>query len=273
MSKLITEYTKLEDLKLNVSGFIINFKSFSLFPKYRFTFDEVKKIILKMRKEKKLVFLNLDALVREKDLSNLKCLLDQIVTLDFDYLIFHDFAVYTYFKEKGLTDKLIYDGKTMVTSKKELEFFASKKLPVFLSRELKQKELEVISTLDNALLEVFGYERIFYSKRPILSLFKEFKNIKESLTNKVYKLQEKDDIYLAYEEEGEYFVYLEKIKYLYKELKDIKNNFKFLKVGRTFIEDIGFVLDKYNDLLLNENIEENSKLLENYISEVGLWKK
>ena len=119
-------------------------------------------------------------------------------------------------------------------------------------------------------MEVFGFERIFYSKRPILSLFKEFKNIDEKLTNKVYKLKEKDDFYLAYEEDGEYFVYLEKIKYLYNELKDLKNNFKYLKVSQAFIEDITYVIDKYNDLLNNKNLEENSKLLEKYVSEVSL---
>ena len=71
MSKLITDYTKAKDLKLDVSGFIINFKPYSLFPKYRFSLEEVKKIIPKIRKENKLVFLNMDALIREKDLENL----------------------------------------------------------------------------------------------------------------------------------------------------------------------------------------------------------
>ena len=53
MSKLITDYTKAKDLKLDVSGFIINFKPYSLFPKYRFSLEEVKKIIPKIRKENK----------------------------------------------------------------------------------------------------------------------------------------------------------------------------------------------------------------------------
>ncbi|HOF43088.1 MAG TPA: U32 family peptidase [Bacilli bacterium] len=270
MSKLITDYTMAKDLKLDVSGFIINFKPYSLFPKYRFSLEEVKVIIPKIRKENKLVFLNIDALIREKDLENLKELLKIIITLDFDYLIFHDFAIYNYFKENGLENKLIYDGKTMVTSKNELEFFKKQNLSVFVSRELKKDELAVISKLDNALLEVFGFERIFYSKRPILSLFKEFKNIDEKLTNKVYKLKEKDDLYLAYEEDGEYFVYLEKIKYLYNELKDLKNNFKYLKISQAFIEDITYVIDKYNDLLNDKNLEKNSLFLEKYVNEVTL---
>ncbi|HOR53285.1 MAG TPA: hypothetical protein PK824_02545, partial [Bacilli bacterium] len=66
MSKLITDYTMAKDLKLDVSGFIINFKPYSLFPKYRFSLEEVKVIIPKIRKENKYVFLNIDALIREK---------------------------------------------------------------------------------------------------------------------------------------------------------------------------------------------------------------
>jgi len=56
-------------------------------------------------------------------------------------------------------------------------------------------------------------------------------------------------------------------------LKDLKNNFKYLKISHAFIEDITYVIDKYNDLLNDKNLEENSKLLEKYVNEVTLWKK
>lgn len=266
MTKLITDLQNHKDIdSFEVDGFIINIENFSTFNGVKFSIDELVEISSKIKKNKKQVFINIDRLYREEDLDNLYKLFNVLKKVEYDYIVFSDFAVYYYFNKHNKLGKLIYDAKTMGTNKDDINFYKDKNIMTFIANELSEKQVKVLSETNNTCMEVFGYHQIFYSKRPILSLFKEYDNIDIQLKDSLLEIKEsyKDVYYKIYESDLGIFVYTDYIYCAYKEISEFVNNFKFIKINPIFLENqkIPIIISYYRDLINNVNVMENNQLI------------
>lgn len=266
MTKLIIDLQKINTIEsYEVEGFIINLEGFSTFNGIKFSInqlDDIAKIIKSSGKE---IFINIDRIYGEDDLSQLYDLFNVLKNIEYDYIIFSDFAVYYYFDKNNDLNRLIYDAKTMGTNTDDLNFYKGKNIKVFVSNELSKKQIKLLSETNNACFEVFGYHQIFYSKRPILTLFQEFDKIEEPLNNSLFEIKElsKDMFYKIYESEIGIFVYTDYIYCAYKEIKEFVNNFSFIKINPIFLseENLPLIISYYKDLIKNINVIENDKLI------------
>ncbi|HHX78559.1 MAG TPA: hypothetical protein GX695_02265 [Acholeplasmataceae bacterium] len=266
MTKLIIDLQKINKIKsYEVDGLIINLEGFSTFNGIKFSLNQLDEITKIIKSSGKKIFINIDRLYGEDDLGQLYELFNVLKNIEYDYIIFSDFAVYYYFNKNNDLKRLIYDAKTMGTNTDDLNFYKEKNIKVFVANELSKKQIKLLSETNNGCFEVFGYHQIFYSKRPILSLFQEFDKIEEPLNNSLFEIKElsKDVFYKIYESELGIFVYTDYIYCAYKEIKEFVNNFSFIKINPIFLseENLPLIISYYRDLIKNINVIENDHLI------------
>ncbi|MDD3123303.1 MAG: U32 family peptidase [Candidatus Izemoplasmatales bacterium] len=250
LSSNISKYQK-------ASGVVVNSKEFSCFPGKVFSETELLEISEECRKEKKLAILNIDRLVEEHELEELKGYLDKVIHL-FDYFIFSDMAVYAFFEEKKALRKLVYDAKTIVASSFDLDFYKKQGSKCFLNNELSFEEILEIASKEKFSFEVYGYHQIFYSKRELLSLYEDFKEEKWSLQNIHLLLKEelRQDMYSIYQGRNGTFIYTPYIYAMFDEILKIKNRLEFVRINATFLdeENILKVVNCYYHLLKGQKV-------------------
>lgn len=253
------------DLKRNANideylcdGFIASSQEFSCYNDDSYSLEEVLSLKEKVKKSDKEIILNIDRIITEDDLDNLICYLEKVIN-EFDYFIFSDMSIRYFFEEKGMTDKLIYDPKTLVASSNELNINQKDNLKVILANELSFDEVKEIcnESIDKVNLCVFGYHQMFYSKRNLISLYKEFFNINDELKNKKLYLKEelRNEFYPIYESDKGTFIYTDYLYCVFTELLEIKNNLGFIRIGGMFIDEEKYkkIVSMYHRLFLNEN--------------------
>ena len=238
----------------NADGFIFNSKEFSCYPSKTMTSTEL--INLFPRKSKKKYLLNIDSIIEEDEIDTLKKYLQTFFPL-FDYIIYSDYAVLLLITQMfgdSAKDKLIYDSKTLVCSSKEASMIDTK---TFISSELSYDEVENIlanSSDGKIAINVCGFHRIMYSKRPLLSLYNDFS--KESILsrNQMYDLKEeiRSEKYKIIETEKGTFIYTPYAFYFKKPLSDIKRKVFMLRISNPIIDQKS--LSKYGDLRLLEEL-------------------
>lgn len=237
--KLITELKSLENInKYNVNGLIFSYSRFGMIANKTFTFSEIQAIVKYCHAHQLDAILKVDKIIEETELEDFYNFLDAVNSLEIDYYIFTDMAVLNYFKAKKEEHKLIFGAKTLNCSYEDALFYQEIGVKVILSNELPLDDIIKISELNNIVMDGYGYSNIFYSKRKLLSLYKEAKAVDEVLNDKKLYIQElnRDSKYPIYENKNGTFIYTD-YKYLfYYELRALKNLAMF-KIESLFIEE------------------------------------
>src|SRR5690554_4383033 len=115
--KLLADIKSIENLnKYNVDGYIVSSIEYSCHNDKCFNIDEIKYITEFGKQNKKLVIVNIDRIIEEEDLDDIKKYIDKLIEYDVDYFIYSDFSILRYMQSKKLTNRLIYDPKTMITN-------------------------------------------------------------------------------------------------------------------------------------------------------------
>ena len=166
---LVAEINSLEMMNdTSLDGFVLPVMHFSSVANHYFSLDEIKSAI--NYKKERLIILKLDKVIEEKEIEGLKRFIDQVIDLGVDYFLFSDFAVSNILDGRVPCGKLIYANSKMLASSKECEYYSFFGM-INPSTELTIDELKAISSRSNCLITCFGYLNIFYSRRPLLSLF------------------------------------------------------------------------------------------------------
>lgn len=233
MPILITDYLSNESLELKVDGLIINSSLYSTFNDNVFSLTEIKNISKKIKAKGYLVIINCDRIIPQSEITLFYKFLDEIKKLPFDYLIYSDYSVLSFFDESSY-DKLIYDSKTLVCTKEELEVIPTHS---FISSELSLDEIKKFNESKKQFcLDCFGYRQMMYSRRPLLTLVLPQGKAKP---NKLYDLVEetRDENYKIYEtKRNKYnygtFIYNKGVYCLFEELKSEMNCFNNIFIFR-----------------------------------------
>lgn len=268
---LFTDYLSDASFDCKVDGLIINSSLYSTFNDVVFSYTEIKNLVKKIKNKCFKVIINLDRIIPENEIEKFLKFLKSISELNFDYIIYSDYAVLNNIDEK-FYDKLIYDPKTLICTKEELDVIPTK---AFISSELSLNELADFNNAKKSIaIDAFGYRQMMYSRRPLLSLVMPKGKVK---ANKLYDLVEetREDNYKIYEtkrNKDNYgtFVYNKGIYCLFNELKEL-NNIAIIRLNSMFLKDvIVAVSHEYYNLIngLNPNYQNLLKIFKDNNLEV-----
>lgn len=278
--KLLVDLKSIENIdKYIADGFIISSDIYSTHNDKCFSFEEMKLINNYTNKNNKLLIINIDRIIEEEELDNVKNYIDNLLTLNVDYFIYGDFAILKYFKDLNLTSKLIYDPKTMITNYYEADFHNRYNSLVAINNELTLDEINNIIKAKNVVMEVYGFHQMFYSRRQLLSNYSKFKKEDRNLINQELRIVEekRDNEYPIFESKNGTFIYTSFIYCLFKELKEL-DELKFIRINTSFIEEAKIlkIIEIYSQFLKDfsraDELYEELKLIDNRIDSGFLYK-
>lgn len=251
----------VEKIKSVCDGFIVG----SLFTSgYRYTIEDLRRINQYCKSNKLKIYVVIDNFISEEDKIQLINYLDFLRNLNVDGIYFHDLGVFDVAASFNMTDKLIYDGQTIICNSLDVAFYKSQGVNgVVLSRELTLSEVEEIlrNNPDFCDVMIFGHQRLSYSKRKYLTNY--FTEV-----NKTYDFFNKESLYLV-EEKRDYKmpivedrsgtkIYSDYVFQMYEQIPNLRSYIKRGIVDTLFIDDdrIPSVLRDYKRIT-----SENAKFL------------
>lgn len=278
--KLITEIENHKNIpQYNVDGIIFSYIKFSTISNRNFNINEIYEIVNESHKHSKFAILKVDKIFDEEELGELYNFLDEMIKINVDYFMFSDMAVLNHFSKHNKYDKLIYAAKTLNCSYNDAKFYQDLGIKVILSNELTLDDIQTITKLDNIVIDGYGFSSIFYSKRQLLSLYKEYSKTEKEIHDKLLGIkEEKRELeYPIFENDSGTFIFTAHKYAIYKELESLSNALMF-KIESLFIkEETLFEIIEIYRKAINEGIREEDFdrlfAIDNNIHDSFLYKK
>ena len=258
---LITEIKSLENInKYNVDAIIVPTK-----------FSAVSDIIVDLNQlylfDNKQIALKLDKIITEYELLELENFISKSLNYNISYYLFTDMSVYYVLKKYNLQNKSVFFSKTINCSTYDIIQYNKLNIKCLVSTELQIDDLVKISNIENNFIYTYGYFNIFYSKRNLLSLYKDYSKLDFESKNKKYNLLEetRKEFYPTIENNNGTFIYSSYCLLLFKELEQLNKN-NYFYIDSNFIEEGNLfeIIALYNTLIKNGYSLE----LENKIKEI-----
>jgi len=165
----LSSIERLEQIKqMGINNIIIHHNGFSDRANKFFDLFEIQEILTISKKLKLNVFLNLNTLIHEFELKQLKEFLLQIESFDFKGIYFNDLSYLHLLKDSRLFSLLIYNPDTLLTSYSDINNFLDLGIDsAVISKEITYEEINEIIKNSNKKLDliVFGYLNMSYSRR------------------------------------------------------------------------------------------------------------
>ena len=213
--------------------------------------------------ENKNIALKLDKIIEEDELLKLEHFIIESKQYNIKYYIYTDMSVYCLLKKYNLEQTSVFFSKTINCSTYDIKQYNNLNIKCLASTELTIDDLIKISNIENNFIYTYGYFSIFYSKRKLLSLYKEYANLDYQSQNKKYSLLEetREEHYPVIENKNGTFVYGSYNYLLFKEIELLNKN-NYFYISSLFINEddllkiiniynLGFI-NGFNDELLNE---------------------
>ncbi|MBR6515265.1 MAG: U32 family peptidase [Bacilli bacterium] len=263
--KLIVELTNVNQIKRfsklkNVKYLLINYKGLSLNYSNSFEDDELNNIKELAQKAKLGLVLNAERLFSDDDLHVVKELILKKFFDQFDYITYSDFGFKQLLSEDGYQEKLIFRAPTYLTNHQDVNLYNDLNAYVVLSSEISSQELIELSkqTNKNVIVDLFGQNVCFYSRRPLLTNYFIYRNIDKDASKSTYNVvEELRNDYLPIIEDETGTKILEPLNHcLCEEITKLMNiEYGIITLRNFKPSDAEAVVKAYNDLLDNENIE------------------
>ena len=235
----------------NLDGFVVPIKGLASYDERCFDLNEVRIINDWCKNNNILIIVKIDKIIMEEELNNLFNTLDYLESLETNYYMYTDASILSYFSKLNKLNKLIYASSKMVASFNEASYYVNKGINVVPSSEVSLEEIKKICSLDNICITSYGLLDIFYSKRKLISLYKEHIGKAPLSKNKKFSIIEesRDDKNIILENENGTFIFSSFTYLLYRELAFI--NPKFIKINSFNIKknDLFKIIDIYKAAL------------------------
>lgn len=228
--KLIVDITSAKQIAYlkeceNIEIITVGIKNFSLSAPTTFELNEAKELIRKIKKIKRLVCLNLERIYCDQELEKLKSLIDEIGVDNFDYASYSDLGVQVLFKELGIENRLIYRAPTYMTNYPDINLYGNFNKYIVASNQISISELLEIdkNVKKQIIIDGFGEDQIFYSRRPLLSNFYKYRGVNPTEFDSSFYLVEetRSDILPIIQDETGTHVFEQKHYALVSELKNL----------------------------------------------------
>lgn len=175
----------------NVEYIILYLEDYSLDSSVTLSINELNEILRSEELNKKYILI-LEGLYNNTDLLEIKNILLSIDTTKLSKISFSDLGLYELLTELKLNDKALFRSPTILTSLNDINNYISLGMDACVSSEIHSDELKYIVNNSNKSLfiDLFGQNIIFYSRRHLISLYKEYFNLDISPNDVDYTLIE-----------------------------------------------------------------------------------
>lgn len=215
---------------------------------------DLNKAISKMKKLGKTIILSLNKIFTEDEIDEAYKFLDEYKNEDVLFYV-ADLGLIKYAKDNNILDKIIYNPETMITNYLDLSVYMGFNLDAYgISNEITIEDLKTIYDKTKAPLFYLGFGKrlMFYSKRKLLSLYKEKYQTKFSFDDLYLKEETRDDKYKIIENNNGTMIYRSYFISLHKELDDLLF-LKYFYIDPLDLEEDTYLcaLSAYHDYLYN----------------------
>lgn len=269
--KVLVDLITKENIRTDVD-YLIGLNNFSYNTLYKFQLEEVLEIISFLHCKNIVCGVNLEKIMFDQDLENLKNVLVLLEKASVDFITYSDLGVYQLVKELKLNINTIYHASTLITNYHDIELILLENSNVILGKEISFEELKFIDhkLSKKTYIDAFGKFPIFYSRRKLISTYFEFREINDNPKDLDYTLIEefRDEEYPITEEES-FTVYDTAYYCLGNELKEL-NNIEKVYLSSNFIseEEYNKVIDIYlNEIDIDQNLSSFLKIYKGKLSE------
>ena len=170
-------------LEAGVDRIYVGERDFGLRLPHTFEWEELRTIAEMVHAAGKHLTVAVNALMHQEMMDRLKPYLDFLEEIGTDYITVGDAGVFYVVKREGYSFNTIYDASTMVTSSRQINFWADKAgaAEAVLAREIPSAELfKMAENLEiPAEVLVYGASVIHHSKRPLLQNYYNFTKIED----------------------------------------------------------------------------------------------
>ncbi len=252
-TKLIADLKSVERLdEYQTDGIIVDDPGYSCYNDRFLNEAEIHYVIEHCKKKGLISIINLDRIIEQEELAGFYQTIEKYLTWGFDFFIVGDFAAVAYFSKNQMTDRLIYNPQTLIANRFDAQILKDLGSLVMIANELTLDEIKPITEMGNAVMEVYGYHQMSYSRRSLLSSFSEFQGKNLELTGQRLGLKEelRDDRYSIFQSEHGTFVYTPYRYGLFTELKNLPE-LRFAKISGQFVPETELisVIGLYRELL------------------------
>ena len=193
MEKIVTidKLHKIDDYQV-FDSFLIVSKKYSCFHLNGLCDRSILRLVDTIRERKKKVYVLLDRVMFNEDLENLKTLLYKLEERRCDGYFCSDLGVMRLLYEMNIINKCIYYSQTQIVSTLELKAYLDLGVKtVFVSKDLSLEDILKVSKKLSLGVNVFGYRNLFYSRRKLLTAYKDEFNLKGKFSKSdKYKIRE-----------------------------------------------------------------------------------
>ncbi len=182
-TKLLVEISDLEHgielIEAQKYALLLNVKDVSYTKQFNCYTNELKLLSDKAKEYDVELYANLDMLFHEDDLIGLKAILKRLHKMKFKGLVILDIGVIELANELGLDFEFINGGAILNTNYASINANASYYDGFMISNEINIDEINKIIDQTNTklIIQVYGKERIFTSKRKLLTSYFENYNL------------------------------------------------------------------------------------------------
>lgn len=264
MSELIITPKNLREINFykKADGYLLGSDNFCVRYNHSYSISELKeanKIIKELHKK---IYINVNKIFQEFELTNLKEYLLFLKDLEVDGIFFSDFGVLKICQELGIKNKCILYHETYPLNTNDLEVILSFNVQgVIISKEVEIETLKAACKFDIIGMIAFGHIEIFNSKRKLLETYLNQYALEKELVDKYnVKIKEmtRDNLYPIFQDKNGTNIFT---NFVYSALKDFKElydlNMKYFIIDSIFLDSeyVFNVLDIFDKLRKNEYID------------------
>lgn len=269
-------------LAIGIDTLYIGEEEFGLRLPNSFTKAEQREIINMAHKAGKKVIVALNGIMHPNKMKKIPEYLAFLQEMSVDQLTVGDPGVVFVMQREGITIPYIYDGETLVTSSRQINFWAKRGASgAVLAREVPFKEMVAIA--ENlavpAEVLVYGATCIHQSKRPLLQNYYNYTKNDESVSKErglfISEPKKEETHYSIYEDSHGTHIFADNDVLLIEELSELyENNYKKWKLdgiyapGENFVSVAQLFVEAKEQIVNGSWTPEKSKELANQIEKL-----
>lgn len=251
------------DNKNYYDGVIFSLDKYSVNSRYTVSLEELKNIISKL--DGKDIFVSLNKNIENSELSDLEKILLELNNLNIKGVLYSDVAFITY--KDRLKYDLVWAQEHLVTNYETINYWNSFGVNyAYLSSDLNINEIEDITknSKSKLLINLFGYQSMFVSKRHIVNNYLNYFNLKSD--SDVYYIKKEGKTYPIIDKNCTYAF----SNNIYNGVREYYNiDCEYYVVNGFLINDDNFskVLSIIGNITL-ENVEDSALQIDNMFSNI-----
>ena len=244
MEKIITldKVSKL-DRYVYFDAYLLVNKSFSAFHNLTLSDESTIRMVKRIHKLNKKAYVLLDRVLFNDELVELKELVNKLEEVNCDGYFISDLGAINMLKEMGLNNKTFFYSQTQIVSKLEYKAYNTYKFKgIFVSKDYPLDNLIKCANENTGVgVNIYGYRNLFYSRRALLSAYKDEYNLKGKFTQSssyLLREQKRTTKSIIYEDKHGTYVFTDYIDSHLNEIHELEDNHvEYILIDDNFVEE------------------------------------